>query len=76
VKAARPDERALRRELAALEKQVAKLEAERRRCHEALLVATDPAEALRLHEAVTRAAAELAAAEERWLAISEQLAAS
>jgi ATP-binding cassette subfamily F protein 3 len=76
AKAARPDERALRRELAALEKQVAKLEAERRRCHEALLVATDPAEALRLHEAVTRAAAELAAAEERWLAISEQLAAS
>jgi ATP-binding cassette subfamily F protein 3 len=69
------DERALRRELATLEKQVAKLEAERRRCDAALLAATDPAEALRLHEAATRAAAELTRAEERWLAVSEQLGA-
>ncbi|MFM8986764.1 MAG: ABC-F family ATP-binding cassette domain-containing protein [Planctomycetia bacterium] len=69
------DERALRRELATLEKQVAKLEAERRRCDAALLVATDPAEALRLHEAVTQAAADLARTEERWLVVSERLAA-
>ena len=74
AKPPRADERALRRELAALEKQVAKLEAERRRCQEALLVTTDPAEALGLHEAVTRAAAELATAEERWLTVSERMA--
>jgi ATP-binding cassette subfamily F protein 3 len=77
-RAAKPpagDERALRRELATLEKQVAKLEAERRRCDAALLAATDPVEALRLHEAATRAAAELARTEDRWLAVSERLAA-
>jgi ATP-binding cassette subfamily F protein 3 len=77
-RAAKPparDERALRRELATLEKQVAKLEAERRRCDAALLAATDPVEALRLHEAATKAAAELARTEDRWLAVSERLAA-
>ena len=70
---ARGDDRGLRKELAAVEKQVARLEAERRRHEAALLAATDPAEALRLHEAAARAAADLAAAEERWLAVSERL---
>jgi ATP-binding cassette subfamily F protein 3 len=60
--------------LATLEKQVTRLEAERKRHHAALLAATDPAEALRLHEAVTRATAELSATEDRWLQVTEQLA--
>ena len=46
--------------------------AQKRRHHEALLVATDPAEALRLHELMTKAAAELSTAEERWLALQEE----
>jgi ATP-binding cassette subfamily F protein 3 len=73
-KPAARDDRALRKELATLEKQVTRLEAERKRHHAALLAATDPAEALRLHEAVTRATAELSATEDRWLQVTEQLA--
>jgi ATP-binding cassette subfamily F protein 3 len=65
----------LRKELATLEKQVARLEAERKRHQASLLAATDPADALRLHEAATRIAAELSAAEDRWLQVTEQLAA-
>ena len=67
-------ERELRREIATLERSIARLDAEKRKHQEALLAATDPAEALRLHEAVTRAAADLSAAEERWLALGEELA--
>jgi ATP-binding cassette subfamily F protein 3 len=74
AKPAAGDDRALRKELATLEKQVARLEGERKRHQAALLAATDPAEALRLHEAVTRATAELSAAEDRWLQVTEQLA--
>jgi ATP-binding cassette subfamily F protein 3 len=65
----------LRKELAALEKQVARLEGDRKRHQQALLATTDPAEALRLHEAVTQVAADLSAAEERWLQVTEQLSA-
>jgi len=77
-RAARPagrDDRALRKELANLEKLVARLDAEKREGHAALLVATDPAEALRLHAAVTDVEARLAAAEERWLELQERLSA-
>jgi ATP-binding cassette subfamily F protein 3 len=66
-------ERDLRRELGALEKTIARLDAEKKRNESALLGTTDPAEAVTLHEAMTRAAGELAAAEERWLAIHEEL---
>ena len=66
-------ERDLRRELGTLEKTIARLDAERKRNESALLVTTDPAEAVTLHEAMTRAAGDLAAAEERWLAIHEEL---
>lgn len=67
-------ERELRRETGNLERSIARLDAERKRHQADLLAATDPAEALRLHEALTKAAADLAAAEERWLALSEELA--
>ena len=53
---------------------MARLETERKRHQEALLLATDPAEALRLHETATRIAAELSATEDRWLQVTEQLA--
>jgi ATP-binding cassette subfamily F protein 3 len=67
-------DRSLRKELGALERSIARLDADKRRHQEALLAATDPAAALELHTAMSRAAAELAAAEERWLAVSEELA--
>ena len=49
-------------------------DADRKRCQEALLAATDPEEAVRHHAAMTAVADKLAAAEERWLALQEQLA--
>ena len=70
-KAAR-SERDVRREIGNLERTIAKLDAEKRAAHEALLSTTDPAEALRLHTAMTAAAEKLSAAEERWLALQEE----
>lgn len=69
----RRNDRDLRKELATLERKVAALDAAKRRLDAALLVETDPAAAVRLHEAVVKAATDLAAAEERWLAVSEEL---
>ena len=40
-----------------------------------MLATTDPAEALRHHTAMTAAAEKLAAAEERWLELQEQVGA-
>ncbi|MFM8706597.1 MAG: ABC-F family ATP-binding cassette domain-containing protein, partial [Planctomycetia bacterium] len=73
AKPARSD-RDVRREIGTLERTIAKLDAEKRAAHEALLATTDPAEALRLHTAMTAAAEQLAAAEERWLELQEQVA--
>jgi ATP-binding cassette subfamily F protein 3 len=70
-KAAR-SERDVRREIGNLERTIAKLDAEKRAAHEALITTTDPAEALRLHTAMTAAAEKLSAAEERWLALQEE----
>jgi len=67
-------DRERRRELAALERSIARLDADKKRHHEALLAATDPARALALHEALVAAAAALSAAEERWLLLSEAAA--
>ena len=77
-RAARPparDDRALRKELATLEKSVARLDAEKKERHAALLATADPAEALRLHAALTEVEAKLATAEERWLELQERLSA-
>jgi ATP-binding cassette subfamily F protein 3 len=71
--AARRDDRAQRKELANLEKTVARLDAEKKERHAALLSTTDPAEALRLHAALTEVEAKLATAEERWLELQERL---
>jgi ATP-binding cassette, subfamily F, member 3 len=77
-RAARPpasDDRALRKELATLEKSVARLDAEKKERHAALLATADPAEALRLHAALTEVETKLAIAEERWLELQERLSA-
>jgi len=66
------DDRALRKELATVEKLIARLDAEKKEQHAALLAATDPAEALRLHAAVSDVEAKLASAEERWLELQER----
>lgn len=69
------DDRAIRKEVANLEKAIARLDAEKKQRHAALLAATDPAEALRLHEEVVALEQKLAAAEERWLEMQEKLGA-
>ena len=70
--AAGRDQRDLRREIGALERTMQRLDAEKRSAEQALLAATDPAEAMRLHAAMTAAADRLAAAEERWLGLQER----
>lgn len=69
----RDDDRALRKEIANLEKAIARLDTERKEKHAALLTATDPAEALQLHSAVEEVAKKLADAEERWLSLQAGL---
>jgi ATP-binding cassette subfamily F protein 3 len=71
--AKRDDDRAARKEIANLEKAIARLDAEKKEKHAALLAATDPAEALRLHSAVEEVAKKLADAEERWLSLQSAL---
>jgi ATP-binding cassette, subfamily F, member 3 len=71
--AAARNDRDVRKEIATLERTIAKLDAERKQHNTALLAATDPAEALRLHEEMTAVATKLSAAEERWLALQEEL---
>ena len=66
-------DRALRKEIATLERTIQRLDAEKRDRQAALLTATDPDEALRLHGDMTAVADKLSAAEERWLALQEEL---
>ena len=66
-------DREIRREIGNLERSIARLDAEKRQRNEALLAATDAAAAVTLHEQLTKVSAELAAAEEKWLALSEEL---
>jgi ATP-binding cassette, subfamily F, member 3 len=73
--AARGD-REIRKEIAALERSIARLDTEKKQANAALLATTDAEEAVRLHAAMTDAAEKLAAAEERWLALQEELAAA
>jgi len=67
------NDRDVRKEVATIEKAIARLDAEKRQHDAALLEATDPAEALRLHDLMTEAARKLAEQEERWLSLQEDL---
>jgi len=66
------NDREIRKEIANLERTIAKLDAEKKQHNAALLAATDPAEALKYHTDMTAVAARLAAAEERWLELQEE----
>jgi ATP-binding cassette subfamily F protein 3 len=67
------NDRGLRKQIATVEKTIARLDAEKKERQADLLAVTDPNEAVRLHEAVTTIERRLAEAEERWLALQEQL---
>jgi ATP-binding cassette subfamily F protein 3 len=73
-RAARRNEREARKEMTTLERTVASLDDKRRQTSRELMAATDPAEALRLHNEVVALTAELAAAEERWCQLQEEIA--
>lgn len=65
------DHRKERKELGNLERKIAQLDEHKRQLNSELLQATDPEEALRLHNAVASVTQELSAAEERWLELQE-----
>jgi ATP-binding cassette subfamily F protein 3 len=57
----------------ALERNIARLDGEKKATNSQLMAATDPAEALRLHNEVTALATQLTAAEERWCALQAEV---
>lgn len=64
------DQRRVEKELKNLEKKIAHLDDEKRSINEQLLQATDPDEAVRLHEQLTEIGEALNVAEERWMELS------
>jgi ATP-binding cassette subfamily F protein 3 len=66
-------ERDARREIGNLERTIARLDADKKRCNAALLAETDVEAAIKLHAELTEVTTKLAAAEESWLALQEQL---
>jgi ATP-binding cassette subfamily F protein 3 len=68
----RLDDRALQKELRAVEKKIANLDEQRRSLHARLMESTDPEQALQLHQEMTAIAASLEASEQRWYELNEQ----
>ncbi|MFO0901834.1 MAG: ABC-F family ATP-binding cassette domain-containing protein [Pirellulales bacterium] len=65
--APRRSEKDLRKEMANLERTIAKLDQQKKELHAQLMAATDPDAALRLHHEHEQVAKELSQAEEQWL---------
>jgi ATP-binding cassette subfamily F protein 3 len=65
------NDRDVRKEINSLEKTIARLDDQKRLLNSQLLAATDPAEALRLHNEVTALSTRLTEAEERWCRLQE-----
>ncbi len=72
TKDAQRAERELRKEITAMERTIARLDEQKRQVNGQLLAATDPAEALRLHQELTSLTTQLADAEERWFRLQEE----
>lgn len=70
---ARRDERVIRKEISNVERTIARLDDQKKKSTAKLLQATDPAEALKLHQETETLAAELSAAEDRWAQLQEEL---
>ncbi len=65
------DQRKTEKELKNLEKKIARLDDEKKAINDKLLQETNPQEAVRLHEQMSKIAAELVEAEERWVELSD-----
>jgi ATP-binding cassette subfamily F protein 3 len=72
-RAARRNERDIRKEMTSLERTIARLDDQKRQTSGQLMTATDPAEALRLHNEVAALIADLTTAEERWCQLQEEI---
>ncbi len=72
-KPAQRSEREIRKELTTIERTIARLDDQKRQANAQLMQATDPAEALRLHNEVEKLTTELADIEERWCRLQEEL---
>ena len=66
------DQRKLRKEINNIERKIARLDEQQREINDQLLQATDPEEALRLHNEVTSITNAVAKAEDRWLELQEE----
>jgi ATP-binding cassette subfamily F protein 3 len=67
------DDRSLRKQIGNLEKNIAKLDQQKKSIHEQLMASSDPQAAMKLHEEMTTISAELETAETRWAELQEQL---
>jgi ATP-binding cassette subfamily F protein 3 len=74
VKAAKRNERDVRKELNTTEKLIARLDGEKKKLNEEMLNTADAKKAMQLHEEITKIAAQLTEAEDKWVALSEELA--
>ncbi len=72
-KQAKRTDREIRKEISTVEKTIARFDEQKRSAQDQLLKATDPAEALRLHNEVVALAKQLADAEERWCKLQEEV---
>jgi len=66
-------EREIRKEMTNIERTISRTDEQKKVVNEQLLQATDPEEALRLHNEVTALAGQIAEAEERWLQLQAEL---
>jgi ATP-binding cassette subfamily F protein 3 len=66
-------EREIRKEMTTLERTIARLDDQKRQTNEQLMAATEPAEALRLHNEVAALTKQLAEAEDRWCQLQEEV---
>jgi ATP-binding cassette subfamily F protein 3 len=62
-----------RKEMVNLERTIARLDGQKRELNARFTSTTDPAEAMQLHTEVTTLTNEIAAAEERWCELQEEL---
>ena len=73
VKSSRRNEREIRKEISTIEKTIARLDDQKRKSSALLMETTNAAESLKLHNEVESLAKELAAAEDRWCQLQEEL---
>ena len=67
------DDRKVRKKISNIERKIARLDDEKKAANAKLLEATDPEEAVKLHEQVEEIAKELEDAENRWLELQDEL---